>query len=160
MNPTSKSMLSVLNMIYFSQMMMIVVFSAVVFYLNALGNSSPDPALATIMRYLLCALLPIGIGTGYFIFKQLMNTIPATYTLREKIGKYQTAVLIRTACFELPALLGAASVMMTGDISFLLFTAIILVLMVMLRPSIYTLTTDMNLTPSERAMLENPSSPL
>jgi len=160
MNPTSKSVLSGINIIYFAQMMMIVLFSAVVFYLNTTGNIASDPELALIMRYVLCVVLPIGIGAGYFIFKQFMSAIKPTLSLREKMGKYQTAVLIRAACFELPGLLGAVAVMMTGDISLLLFTGIIIVLFAMVRPSIYTITTDMNLTQAERTTLENPSSPL
>jgi membrane protein implicated in regulation of membrane protease activity len=74
--------------------------------------------------------------------------------------KYQTAILIRSGCFEMPGLFGAVAALITGDISFLLFTAIVIVLFLLLRPSIYTITTDMNLTQRERTLLENPTSPL
>lgn len=160
MNPTSKSVVGVINLLYYSQVMMIVLFSAVVYYLYMTGNITPNPELALIFRYVIIALLLAGISVGYFIFKQQMSAIRSALSLREKLGKYQTAVLIRAACLELPGLFGAVSVLTTGDISFLLFTAIVLVLFVLVRPSTYAIATDLNLTPSERSILENPSSSL
>ena len=158
MNPTSKSVLTSLNMIYFSLIMMMTLFGAVVFFLTTSGDITQDPELALILRYVLFALLPIGVGAGYFIFKQWMNTIGTALSLREKLMKYQTAVLIRSGCFEMPGLFGAVATLITGDLSFLLFTAIVIVLFLLLRPTLYTITTDMNLSQKERATLENPSS--
>lgn len=160
MNPTSKSVLTALNMIYFSLITMMGLFALVVLYITASGDITPDPELTLIFRYVLFALLPIGLGAGYYIFKQWMQAITPTLSLREKLVKYQTAILIRSGCFEMPGLFGAVAALITGDISFLLFTAIVIVLFLLLRPSIYTITTDMNLTQRERTMLENPTSPL
>ena len=160
MNPTSKSVVSALNMIYFSLIMMMTLFGAVVFFLTTSGDITQDPELALILRYVLFVLLPIGVGAGYFIFKQWMNTISTALSLREKLMKYQTAVLIRSGCFEMPGLFGAVATLITGDLSFLLFTAIVIILFLLLRPTLYTITTDMNLSQKERAILENPSSPL
>jgi len=160
MNPTSKSVLTALNVLYFSLIMMLTMFGAVVFFLTTSGDVAQDTELALIFRYVLFVLLPIGLGAGYFIFKQWMNSIKPSLNLHEKLMKYQTAVLIRSGCFEMPGLVGAVATLITGDLSFLLFTAIVIVLFVLLRPTIYTITTDMNLTQKERAILENPSSPL
>ena len=160
MNPTSKSVLTGLNMIYFSLITMMGLFALVVLYITASGDITPDPDMTLLLRYVLFALLPIGLGAGYFIFKQWMLAIKPTLSLREKLMKYQTAVLIRSGCFEMPGLFGAVAAMITGDISFLLFTAIVIVLFLLLRPTIYTITTDMSLSQKERNILENPSSPL
>jgi hypothetical protein len=147
-------------MIYFSLITMMGLFALVVLYITASGEITPDPELTLIFRYVLFALLPIGLGAGYYIFKQWMQAITPTLSLREKLVKYQTAILIRSGCFEMPGLFGAVAALITGDISFLLFTAIVIVLFLLLRPSIYTITTDMNLTQRERTLLENPTSPL
>ncbi len=160
MNPTSKSVLTGLNMIYFSLITMMGLFALVVLYITASGDITPDPDMTLLLRYVLFALLPMGLGAGYFIFKQWMQAIKPTLSLREKLMKYQTAVLIRSGCFEMPGLFGAVAAMITGDISFLLFTAIVIVLFLLLRPTIYTITTDMGLSQKERNLLENPSSPL
>jgi hypothetical protein len=137
-------------------------FGLIVLYLNYTGSlvTEADPDLALLLRYVLFALLPIGIGMGYFIFKQTLAPINASMTLKEKLFKYQTALLIRSACFELPGLMGSVAALITGDNSFLLFTAIVVVLFLLVRPTLYTLTSDLNLSASERSILENPSAPL
>jgi hypothetical protein len=158
MNPTSKSVLTGLNMIYFSLISMMGLFALVVLYITTSGDITSDPEMTLLLRYVLFALLPIGLGVGYFVFKQLMQAIKPTLSLREKLMKYQTAVLIRSGCFEMPGLFGAVAALITGDLSFLLFTAIVIVLFWLLRPTIYTITTDMGLSQRERNILENPSS--
>ncbi len=151
-------MLATLNMIYFSLVSILVMFGAIVFYLSTSGSITPDPEFAQVLRYVLIMVLPIGLGAGYFIFKKQMEAIDSTLTLHEKLMKYQTAVLVRSGCFEMPGLLAAVAALITGDISLLLFTAIVVVIFLMVRPSVYTITTDLNLSQTERSMLENPSS--
>lgn len=160
MNPTSKSVLAALNMIYFSLIMVMTMFGAIVLYLNIYGNITHDPEFALILRYVLFALFPIGVGAGYFIFKQSMQAINPSLPFREKLMKYQTAVLIHSGCFEMPGLFGAVAALVTGDISLLLFTAIVIVLFLLHRPSVNTISMDLNLSRKDRSILENPSSPL
>lgn len=160
MNATSKSVLTALNMIYFSLVAVMAMFVVIVLYVSTSGSITPEPEIALILRYVLFVLLPIGVGAGYFIFKKWMNAISHSLPLKEKLMKYQTAMLIRSSCFEVPGLFGAVAALVTGDLSFLLFTAIVIVLFLLLRPSIYIITTDMNLSQIERSTLENPASPL
>jgi hypothetical protein len=160
MNPTTKSTLSALNLIYSSLISMMIMFGAIVFFLNMSEGISTNPELASSLRYVLFLLLPVGLGAGYFIFKQWMSTINPSLPLREKLMKYQTAVIIRSACFEMPGLVGAVAALITGDNSFLLFTAIVIVLFLLLRPTVFTITSDLSLSQGERVILENPSSPL
>jgi len=160
MNPTSSSVLTALNMIYFSLISVMTMFGAIVFFLNVAGDITPDPAFALILRYILFALLPAGLGAGYIIFKQWMQAINPSLSLRARLMKYQTAILIRSGCFEMPGLFAAVAALITGDNSFLLFTAIVIMLFLILRPTIYTICTDLTLSQKDRAILENPSSPL
>lgn len=160
--PTTKSVLTTLNLIYFSLVSVMASFGLIVLYLNYAGSlvTEADPGLTLLLRYVLFALLPIGIGMGYFIFKQSLAPINASMSLKEKLFKYQNSLLIRSACFELPGLMGSVAALITGDNSFLLFTAIVVVLFLLVRPTLYTLTSDLNLSASERSILENPSAPL
>ncbi len=159
---TSKSVVNALTMIYFSLVMVMAAFGLIVLYLNYTGGISTDadPAFAQLLRYILFAVLPIGLLSGYFIFKKIIATIPSTTSLKGKLGYYQNAVLIRSACFELPGIVGGVAALITGDNSFLLFTALVVVMFFLVRPTVYTITADLNLTSQERAILENPSAPL
>jgi len=159
---TSKSTLTAMNMIYFSLVSIMTFFGLIVLLLNYSGgiNTGMDKDFALMLRYILFALLPGGMAAGYFIFKQSLASVNQNLSLKEKLMKYQTALLIRSACLELPGLLGAVAALITGDNSFLLFTAIIIVLFFLFRPTVYGITKDLNLSQGERTALENPQSPL
>lgn len=159
---TTKSVLTALNLIYFSLVSVMASFGLIVLYLNYSGGLTAEADLdfTLLLRYVLFALLPLGIGMGYFIFKQILAQLNATMTLKDKLFKYQNALLIRSACFELPGLMGSVAALITGDNSFLLFTGIVVVLFLLVRPTLYTLTSDLNLSAGERKILENPDSTL
>jgi hypothetical protein len=159
---TSKSFLTALNLIYFSLVFVMATFGLVVLYLNFSGGVSAevDDEFTTMLRYILLAALPIGLGAGYFLFKQLIGSPDSSTTLREKLFKYQNALLIRSAFFEIPGLLGAVCALITMDNSFLLFTGIAIVMFFLFRPTVYSITADLNLSQADRLILENPQSPL
>ncbi len=157
MSTTPQSMLRVLNLIYFAMVAMMTAFALVVFFLNTTGvirQEGPDYSLQ--LRYLLFVVTPLGLFTGYFLFKRLLSTVPAPATLSQKLLKYQQALLIRSACFEFPGLVAGVAAFLSKDNSFLLFTALVAVLFLLFRPSIATITIDLSLTQNERSQLENP----
>jgi len=159
---TSKTVLTALTMIYFSLVMVVTAFGLVVLFLNYSGGISgnKDVEFAQLFRYVLFAVLPLGLMTGYFVFKRTIATISSTASLKEKLMKYQQALLFRSACFELPGLLGSVAALLTGDNSFLLFTALVVIMFFLVRPTVYSITTDLTLSSQERDNLENPAFPL
>jgi len=159
---TSKSLLTSLNIIYFSIVMVMLSFSLVVLFLNYSGGISAevDADFSLIMRYALMATLPVGLGSGYFVFKQLLGALDSTLSLKQKLFRYQTALLIRSACFELPGLLGCVAALIANDNTFLLFTGIVIAIFFLFRPTVFSITTDLNLSQNERSVLENPLSPI
>lgn len=160
MAATSKSLLTGLNMIYFSLVFIMTTFGLIVLYLNFTGGieAEVDAEFTLILRYALIAFLPMSLGTGYFIFKKLTSSVVASLPLKAKLFKYQNALLIRSACFEFAGMLGCVFALITTDNSFLLSTGIIIALFFLFRPTVYSITTDLNLSQSERLILENPES--
>lgn len=159
---TSKSFLTALNLLYFSLVFVMATFGSVVLFLNLSGGVSAevDEEFATLLRYILIVGLPAGLAAGYFLFKRLIGSPDSSTPLREKLFKYQNALLIRSALFEIPGLFGAVCALITMDNSFLLFTGIAIVMFFLFRPTVYSITTDLNLSQSDRLILENPDSPL
>lgn len=159
---TSKSLLAGLNVIYFSLVFVMTMFGLIVLYLNYTGEvqADVDAEFALMLRYILIALLPMSLGAGYFIFKQITGSIQSSLSLKEKLFKYQNALLIRSACFEFAGMLGCVFAFITTDNSFLLFTGIIIAMFFLFRPTVYSITTDLNLSQTDRLLLENPQSPL
>ncbi len=160
--PTSKSLLASLNILYFSLVATMIAFGLVVLYLNYSGGilAEVDADFALLLRYVLLVMLPVGLGLGYFLFKKLTASIISSISLKEKLFKYQSALLIRSACFEVPGLFASVAALITKDSSFLLFTGIVVALFFLFRPTVFSITTDLNLSQTERSVLENPLSPL
>ena len=159
---TSKSLLTSINIIYFSLVGVTTSFGLVVLFLNFSGGiaTEVDADFALLLRYVLLVMLPVGLGIGYFLFKQLTASISNTISLKEKLFKYQSALLIRSACFELPGLLGCVTALIANDNTFLLFTGIVIAIFFLFRPTVFSITTDLNLSQNERSVLENPLSPI
>lgn len=162
MATTTKSLLTGLNIIYFSLVFIMTAFGLIVLYLNYSGGieAEVDAEFATMLRYLLIALLPTSLGAGYFIFKKITSSIATSLPLKDKLFKYQNALLIRSACFEFAGMLGCVFALITADNSFLLFTGIIIAMFFLFRPTVYSITTDLTLSQTDRLVLENPQSPL
>ncbi|MCU0367409.1 MAG: hypothetical protein MUF39_01115 [Cyclobacteriaceae bacterium] len=162
MHLTSKSYLTSLKIIYMAMVSTMTLFTVITLLLVVTESIhvETDEKFATLMRYILIALVPVGIGAGYFVFKQSISTALTLPTLKEKLLRYQVAVLMRAACMEIPGLFAAVATLITGDLSFLLFAALIIVLFLILLPAIGAIVQDLNLSQHEKAILENPNATL
>lgn len=155
---SSKTLLTTMNMIYFSLVFVMLFFAAIVFYMNYSESLivDSDEDFAQLLRYVLFGLTPVGIAVGYFAFKQQLSSLEPASKLRDKLGRYQTALLIRSAGLELPGLFGCVAAMLTGENMFLLFTLVIVAIFILLRPTPFTMTNDLGLSQTEKSILENP----
>jgi hypothetical protein len=155
---TSKSYRLTMTIIYVAQASVLVFISIAVLLLNASGGLNPVEYLTHIFYYLVPIATVVFLAMGHFIFKTLLSKIDATMTLRQKLPKYQNALLIRSALLELPGLLGAVAAMLTGEMYFLVATLLILIIFVMLRPTLYSIVEDLGLSGEEKALVENPEA--
>jgi hypothetical protein len=159
---TSRSFLKAFSLVYLSLVVALILFPGLVLYLiNARATEpSGDRQFGLMMRYGLFAFTPIAAIAGFFIYGRLLQSIPSSTPLAEKLLKLRGFVLIRTAFLEFPGLVSAVVALMTADTSFLLFTAIMLVLLLLYRPTVARIAEDLRLSPEETDILENPDSVL
>lgn len=86
----------------------------------------------------------VSIALGQFLFKKQLSNLqelPAD----DKINKYQVAFLMRTALFELPALLNIVGFLVSGNIVFLIAGVVFFMLLVSARPSKQAIIEVLNL---------------
>lgn len=145
-------------MVYLPQAIIPVLFGLVVIYLKSTGALSPDPAAAETFQIILFSLIPVGIIAGFVIYKQKIGTIPSTLTLREKIKALQVAILIRAACLEMPAFFGGIVSFLSGDLIYLLSTALMVILLLYFRPTAASICEDLQLSEGERIVLMSPDA--
>ncbi|WP_448636135.1 hypothetical protein [Pedobacter panaciterrae] len=76
----------------------------------------------------------VSIALGQFLFKKQLSNLQEL-SADDKINKYQVAFLMRTALFELPALLNIVGFLVSGNIVFLIAGVVFFMLLVSARPS-------------------------
>lgn len=141
-----------LQFIYGALIIGVLVFSTVVyFYAENLhfafdGNS---------MYGMLVPMLAIvALITSPMLFKGTLNSINPQDELSTKITKYQSANIIRGAILEVPALLGAAITLSTGNYYFLVFSLLMIVAMIFAFPSKQKFMETVQLSFGEKSKLK------
>jgi hypothetical protein len=155
---TSKHYFQTMNLVYYMQVVSLLLFGIVVMFLIMRGNKSDAPAADAQWVYVLPIVLIVALATSYFLFRALVSKIEPSLKLQDKLPKYSSAVIVRSALLELPGLFSAIVAYMTFEIFYLGATALILLAMMIMRPSRQSVTEDINLSQKERALLDNPEA--
>ena len=159
MATTVKATLTALNMIYFAIVMVLVTFSGVVIFLKISGANVPNEDLdAEVFRYVLYVLTPVGVAGGWLVYRQLLANLDKGLSLRGKLIRLQFALLVRSSIMEVPALLAAVCAFFTFDLLFLAFTAMVVLVMLFLRPTNASIAEDLKLGEKDASLLRSPES--
>jgi hypothetical protein len=151
----SQSYFQTLNIIYFAQTLMMLAFSAVTAFLMS-SNETPQPD--RLWHTVIPVVIIISLSLAYVIFRMMIRKIKSTETLKSKMPQYSRAVLIRSALLEMPALLSAIVAYLTGQLYYLGVPVFIVLIFLVLRPTRNSVALDLNLSPKERAMLDDPQA--
>jgi hypothetical protein len=156
MTPSIKQIITTLNLVYFALPIIMVAFALFVFVRITMGQEMPavDAEFESLLRIIVIATVPVGMSISYVAFKSVLKGIDPEMLLATKLQRYQSAVIIRAAGFEMPGMFAAVVAFITNNTSFLLFTAVIVVLFLLFRPTISAITNDLQLTATERSELE------
>lgn len=131
----------------------VLIFLMITFFLTK------DPSFIYNDDSVFAILVPISLMLGAFLssllFKKQLQTIKKEENLQYKLGKYQSATIVRSALLEAPALLGIVATFITFNLYYLIFAGIALLLMVYNFPSKDKFTQDINLSFEEKTELNN-----
>lgn len=152
---TYKSLLFTLTIISLAPVVVLVFFSVIVVFLHTSGQLSRADDLKEIFLYIVPIVTVIGLTAAYLAYKFAINKINASLSLHEKLLKYQAAFMVRMALLEVVGLFAAIASFLTGYFYFLICPLLITVLFILLRPTPYGITEDLNLTQEEKGKLES-----
>jgi hypothetical protein len=157
---TTQKYFSQLNLIYFAQAGMMLVFAIVVFVLVYSGQFAPtsDQALTDTLTYGLVAFVVAGYAGGHFMYRKMLSRIDKTKDLKQKMPGYLPALLVRSACLELPAMLAAVVLFMTAKLYLIAIPVFTFILFFLTRPTPSSISEDLQLSQQERAMLNDPNA--
>ena len=157
---TSQKYLSQINLIYFAQAGVMLAFAAVVFALVYSGQFVPttDEELTNNLTYLLVAVVIAGYAGAHFVYRHMLSRIDKSKELKKKMPGYLAALLTRSACLELPGLLAAVVMFLTAKLYLLAIPVFTFVVFYLMRPTPSTIAEDLQLSPKEKSMLEDPNA--
>ncbi len=153
--PNYKAMLSLMRTIHLALTVPLILFSAFIIYTNL---TDPIGEVNNKTIYLLYApgiLLIIAFPMSSFLFKKFIRDgNVSAKDLRQKIGIFQTANLIRMVTFEAAGLLSVVGALQTGNSYLLVIVAIVLFMFYLLLPTPSKMSMDLEFTAEERSSLE------
>jgi hypothetical protein len=157
---TSQKYFTQINLIYFTQAGVMIVFAAVVFALVYSGQFVPttDQSLADNLTYLLTAVVIAGYAGAHFLYRHMLSRIDKTKDLKQKMPGYLPALLVRSACLELPGMLAAVVLFMTAKLFLFAIPVFTFVVFYLMRPTPATIAEDLHLTDKEKSMLNDPNA--
>ena len=157
---TSKKYLSQINLIYFAQAGMMLAFSAVVFALIYSGQFVPtsDDGLTNNLTYVLIVVVIAGFAGAHFIYRHMLSRIDKTKDLKKKMPGYLAALLTRSACLEVPGFMAAVVMFLTAKLYLFAIPVFTFVVFYLMRPTPSTIAEDLELSPKEKSMLDDPNA--
>lgn len=148
----------ILKLVYTSLAVAIAFFALAVLTINYVQLMQPDSAQKEdlqVLTYTSAALVLLSMPLSMILFGQLIKGIKGrNKNLSEKLTAYQTALLVKAAILEFPALFVCVTVLITGNLITLLLIPLVLFIFFINKPSLFRLESDLELTRDEVEQLK------
>ncbi|MBK8503171.1 MAG: hypothetical protein IPL46_13710 [Saprospiraceae bacterium] len=136
----------------------IVFFAVVSIALQQDGAESVGGLVDMLMPFFIPVLSVAGIVGGDFVFKSRLQRIAGLDSLKDKMDGYRSALIIKFALIEGPALLTIIAFIQTGRYLYLGIALLLLMVFVYYSPKKSKLISDLQLTKNDSDLLDNPES--
>ncbi|HMN91380.1 MAG TPA: hypothetical protein PKD70_11875 [Saprospiraceae bacterium] len=159
---TSKSYLNLLTVLHASLIMGQLLFLVLIYFLINAGKE-PLPGVAASAQtevYIIGSIMIMCVLASSQIFGMRVRHLQTRSELSEKLNGYRTIFIVRLALLEAPSLLAMVFYMISNNLLLLLFSGMIILLQLILRPTKYRIKQDLALSPAEQALLDNPDAAL
>lgn len=131
---TPKLFLRTITIIHFALVAGVLMFGVVMFTITL--NQKLDLSYTGDAMFFVVPIFAIaGILVGNYLYRKTIKELSSKNTLREKLGGFQTASLIKYALLEGPALLGLVAFMNEGNRYYLIISIFLVGWLFMQRPT-------------------------
>jgi F0F1-type ATP synthase membrane subunit c/vacuolar-type H+-ATPase subunit K len=157
---STRDYFSSIKIIFFALLAAQLTFTAVALYLN-IGLPSGEKNLESMRGVFLIIALILslnGLVTGNMIYRSRLRKIVQNPNLNEKLHEFRSTLLIRLAMLEASTLFSLVAYLLTSDLIFIGFAGMTLAYFVFLNPTKATIAFDLELSVSEKTILENPDA--
>jgi len=152
--PNPKALVKTTIFIHLALLAGQVLFGVMVFFIT------PDPVINLkpgndAFFYVLPFMIVLAMFLGSFLFKQQLGKAAEKTTIKEKLGVYQTAFIMRAAASEGASMFGIVCMMLTGNLFYLILVGVNILYFIWIRPTILKIEDALNLDYEEKAALES-----
>lgn len=98
----------------------------------------------------------LSVLASYFVFKSKLKKIKQQADLSQKMFDYRAALIMKYALLEGPSFAAIVFCMLTGFYWFLAFSAVIVVVFILIKPSAHKAEIDLELNPNEVQKINDP----
>ncbi len=158
-NITPKKMITTLTFIHLSFVSMLVIFAAAIYIIGEewlFNFGSMDFGFP----YFVPIAAIAGLILSDFLFKKLLKALESKNGLLGKLRGYQSAVLVKYALIEGPALLAVISAFMSGNLAYLAIGALLIFYFVLQRPTMLKVGSDLKLSGELKSQFEKQDEPI
>ena len=137
------------------------VIMAVIFYFFFNANQPPvtgREATGQMEVYLIGGLMIVGVLASSQLFNTRLQKVKNEESLSAKLAGYRSASILRYALLEAPSIAAIVMYMLTNNLLLLIFAGMIVILFLIYRPTKERVVTDLELSPSEQAKLDDPNA--
>lgn len=159
---TSKEYFKMLSLIYFALIIMQLVFGVVAYIYTITGGSitTQGGELRRIFIYIVPLVVIVGFSSSNIFFKSKMIAIKTKSVLAEKTAAYRGTLILRYALLEAPYFFAIVAYLLTNDLIFLGFGALIIVFFLTIRPTREAVAVDLELNAADKEKLNDPYAPI
>jgi len=100
----------------------------------------------------------IGIIANNVVFRIKLNAINESADIKTKMAVYRESSIIRYMLIQTPAQIALCAIIVTNNINFLVYAGLMVVLLIIKRPTLRLAISDLNLNQQEKSILENQDS--
>jgi MFS family permease len=156
---TSKEYFRITSVIHMGLVLGVVIFGLVVsFFIADFQHPDMDSESARIFVYLVPGICILALFAAKLIFGNRLKSLMELDDLKTKMTGYRECLIIRYLFLEGPALFAMVAVFLTGNIIYLIYAGVVLVLFILKRPTLKATVKDLALNQEEVAKLEDPDA--
>lgn len=152
LNP--KEALKTLRILHFALLSGKIFFSLVVLFLFYNGMEPTGVELSRTFTFIIPVFVVSGYVASHLLFRNRVGVARTAKDLTEKLTHYRAALIVRWALLEGPAFFAIVVYMLTSELIFLGWAAIIILYFITLWPTVAKTVTDLALNYNEQHELE------
>ncbi len=154
---SSRTFFSTLALMHAGMVVGLVLFLSIAFYINASGGYEGNIELIVFI-WVIPLVAVSGMIASILVFRAKIQKARGIEDFVSRLSAYKTALIIRWALLEGPALLAVIGYLISGEILFFSIAVMLIMILLISRPSRKKLAMDLQLSSIEKILINDPAA--